>query len=64
VIVNVRAGIENDLDAPLLRVKIRNEHFDNHRRIHLSNRRNGAGEVIGAAILEIVARDGRNDDMF
>src|SRR5207249_8944955 len=28
VIINVRAGVEHDLDAPILRVEIGNEHFD------------------------------------
>ncbi len=30
VIVNLGPGIEHNLDAPVLRVKIRNQHFDDH----------------------------------
>ena len=64
VIVNVRAGIEHDLDAPILRVKIRNEHFDDDRRIHLANRCDRAREMIGAAVLQVIARDSSDNDMF
>ena len=64
VVVDIRASVENNLDAPILGVKIRNEHFDNHRRIHLSDRRDCMGEMLGPAVLPIVARDGRDHDMF
>ena len=64
VIKNLRRGIEHDLDAPILRVKIGHEHFDDDRRIHLADRANRAREMIRAAIFQIVARDRGDDDMF
>ena len=64
MIVNVWSGIKDDLDAPILRVKIGNKHFDNHRGIHFMNRPDRAGEVIGAAVFQIIARNRGDHDMF
>jgi hypothetical protein len=64
VVVNVRTGIEDDLNAPILRVKVRNEHFDNHRRIHFPNRRDDVGKMIGATVLKIVTGNCGDDNVF
>ena len=64
VIINIGPGIENDLDAPALGVKVGHQYFDNDRWIHLANRRDSVREMIGAAVLEIVAGDRGDDDMF
>ena len=64
VIVNVRASIEHDLDAPILRVKIGNKHFDDDGRIHLADRYDRASKMIGATVPEIVARNRRDHDVF
>jgi lipoic acid synthetase len=54
VIVNVRPGIEHDLDAPILRVKIGHQNFDDNRRIHFADRPDDTREMIRAAIWQIV----------
>ena len=64
VIVNVGRGVEHDLDAPILSVKIGHQHFDDDLRIHFANGVDGPREMIRAAVLQIVARDRGDDDMF
>ena len=60
----VRSSVEDNLNAPILRVKIGNQYFDNDRWIHRPNRRNRPSEMIGPAVLEIVACDSRDHDVF
>jgi len=64
VIVNIWRSIEYDLDAPILRMKIGHQNFDNHRPIHLADRRNDAREMICAAVFKIVARHRGDDNVF
>ena len=64
VIENLRRGVEHELDAPILRVKIGDEHFDDDRRIHLADGADGAREMFRAAIFQIIARDRGDDDVL
>ena len=64
VIENLGRGVEHELDAPILRVKIGHEHFDDDRWIHLADSANGARKMFRAAVLQIIARDGGNDDVL
>jgi len=64
VIVNVGTGIEHSLNAGIIGMKIRDEHFDDNGRIHFLDRSDHAGEMMGAAVFQIIASDGRDHDMF
>src|SRR5207237_3801181 len=57
-------GIEHDLDAPGLGMKIWHEHFNDHGWIGLADRGDRSCEMVGAAVLEIVARHRGDDDVL
>ena len=64
MIVNIRLGLQHDLDAPILRMKIRNQDLDNYRGIHFTDRADGTREMSGAAILQIISRNCSNDNVL
>jgi hypothetical protein len=64
VIEDIGRCVENDLDAPGLRVKIGHEYLDDHRRIHFPDRADRAREMIRAAVFQIIARDRGDDDVL
>jgi len=64
VVVNVGTGIEHSLNARIIGVKIRDEHFDINGRIHFLDRSDHTGEMMGAAIFQVIPRHGSNYDML
>lgn len=64
MIKDVGAGVEHDLDTPVLRVEIGDEHFDDDRRIHLADCVDRPCKMVRAAVFEIIARHCGDDHVF
>ena len=64
VIEDVGRGLEDDLDAPFLGVKVGNQNLYDNRGIHRANRLDRACKMIRATIFQIVSGDGGNDDVL
>src|SRR5262249_13157174 len=58
------SSIEDNLDTPVLGVKVGHQYFNDNRRIYFANREDSPSEVVCAAILKVVSRDRGDDDMF
>ena len=64
MIEDIGTGVEDDFDAPILCVKIRNQHFNNDRGIHLTNGSDCSGKMTCPTIFQIVARHRCDHDVF
>ncbi len=64
VVINVGASIEDRLDARIIGMEIRDEHFDDNGRIHFLDRSDHSCEMIRTAVFQIVPCDGGNHHML
>src|SRR5271169_2887687 len=63
VVENVRPGRDDGFKRPVLAQKIGSQYLDGRGRGSGADRRNGSGELSGAAIVKVVAVDRGDDDM-
>jgi len=63
VVENVGPGRDDGFERSLLAQKIGGQHLDGRARGSGADRRNGSGELSGAAIVKVVAVDRGDDDM-
>jgi hypothetical protein len=63
VIENVRLGVEHRLDGIVLVVEVRGQNLDDSAGVDGADGFDGAGKMIGAAVGEVIAGNGRDDDV-
>ena len=64
VIEDVGAGVDDGLEGVIAAVEVRDEDFDDDAGVFAADGFDGACEVEGTAVLEVVAGDGGDDDMI
>lgn len=63
MIKDVRAGLHDQLQGPVAVVEIGDEHFDDGVRIEGADGFDGAFEMVGAAVFEVIASHRGDDDV-
>jgi hypothetical protein len=64
VVENFGLGFDHDIESGVVVVEIGNEDFDNDAGIELAHGLDGFAEMISAAVFQIIARDGGDDDVI